>query len=168
VAACGAHRPGVHVTRRTASWIVLAAVVIVAAIVLIAGSRPDESADARSRRLQHQLACPECAGSSVADSNSPTARAMRDDIVRRIAAGERDADIRAAYVAKYGNKVLLMPANSGIGLVAWMLPLVVLFLGVAGIAVALRRWSRAPRLAATSEDEAIVAAARGHEADPAE
>jgi cytochrome c-type biogenesis protein CcmH len=92
-----------------------------------------------------------------------SARAIREDIPRRIAAGESDAEIREFYVSKYSEKVLRTPANSGIGLVAWVVPAAGLFLGLAGVALALRRWSRTPRLPATADDEAIVSAMRGHD-----
>ena len=43
---------------------------------------------------------------------------------------------------------------------AWGLPALAVILGAASIAVAVRRWSRAPRLKATDEDEDIVRRAR--------
>jgi cytochrome c-type biogenesis protein CcmH len=149
-----------RVSRKSWPWALLIAVVVVTLAVLVTRSHPSNTPRARADRLAHQLACPECEGESVADSNSVSARAIRDDIPRRIAAGETDAQIRAVYVSKYGPKVVRTPANSGIGLVAWVVPAAALFLGLAGVAVALRRWSRTPRLAATAEDEAIVTAAR--------
>jgi cytochrome c-type biogenesis protein CcmH len=154
----------VHVNAKRAAWIVLGAVVVVAIVALIADSRPSNSPRARADRLAHQLACPECSGESVADSNSVSARAIREDIPHRIAQGQSDAQIRAAYVAQYGDKVVLTPSGSGIGVVAWVLPVGALLLGLFGIAFALRRWSRTPRLHASERDEEIVAHAREAEA----
>ncbi len=150
-------------SRRSWPWVLLVAVVVVTLVVLVTRSQPSRSPRARADRIAHQLACPECDGESVADSNSVSARAIREDIPRRIAAGESDAEIREFYVSKYTEKVLRTPANSGIGLVAWAVPVAALFLGLAGVALALRRWSRTPRLPATAEDEAIVSAVRGHD-----
>jgi cytochrome c-type biogenesis protein CcmH len=144
-------------------WIVLALVVIVAGVVLVVRSRPDDSPTARADRLTHELACPVCDGQSVAESSAPESRAIRDDIPVRIRAGETDAQVRAAYVHAYGDRILLAPPNQGIGLIAWVLPALVLLLGGFGIAIALRRWSRTPLLAATADDEAVVAAAREHD-----
>jgi cytochrome c-type biogenesis protein CcmH/NrfF len=56
--------------------------------------------------------------------------------------------------------VLRTPANEGIGLFAWLIPITVMLLGLAGLLVAVRRWSTTPRRVATEADEAIVAAAR--------
>jgi cytochrome c-type biogenesis protein CcmH len=137
------------------------AVVLVAAIVgLVVRSRPSQSVAARAERLEHQLACPVCEGQSVFDSNAPESQNIRADIPRRIRAGQSDAQIRAAYVSIYGDRILLTPANDGLGFFAWGIPVVAIVLGAAGIFLALRRWSRTPRLAATADDEAIVQRAR--------
>lgn len=147
-------------SRALAPWAVLAAVVVIGVVVLVVRSQPDHSAAARASRLEHELACPACEGQSVADSNSVQSRAIRDDIPRRIAAGESDAEIRSAYVAEYGEKVLEAPSGSGIGIVAWAVPLLAVMLGAVGIFAAVRRWSRTPRLPATDADEDLVRHAR--------
>lgn len=141
-------------------WFALAIVVIVAVVVLIVRSQPDNSPAARAYRLEHQLACPVCEGQAVFDSNSPQSAAIRADIPRRIAAGQSDGEIRAAYVALYDERILETPSNSGLGFVVWGVPMLALILGAAGIVIAVRRWSRTPRLAATEQDEDIVRRAR--------
>jgi cytochrome c-type biogenesis protein CcmH len=128
-------------------WLVLAAVVVIAGLVLAARSGPSNAPAARAARLDNQLACPVCVGESVADSNAPESRAIRSDIVKRIRAGQRDADIRDAYVAIYGEHILLTPSNGGIGIVAWGIPIVALVLGGAGIVFTVRRrWQRVSTL----------------------
>ena len=141
-------------------WLVLAAVVVFAGVVLAARSGPSYAPAARAERLDNELACPVCVGESVADSNAPESRAIRTDIVKRIRAGQADSAIRDAYVGIYGEHILLTPSNGGIGIVAWGIPIVALVLGGAGILFAVRRWSTTPRLPATGEDEAVVDRAR--------
>lgn len=148
-------------TARRIVWALLAVVAVVGVVVLATRSGVDSSPRARADRLAHELACPVCTGESVAESNAPESRAMRDDIHDRIASGQSDREIRDAFVHTYGERILLTPDNGGLGVIAWGLPLVVIIIGAAGIALALRRWSRTPKLAATAEDEAIVARARG-------
>ncbi len=155
-------------SRKLVPWFALALVVIVGVVVLVVRSRPDNSPAARANRLEHQLACPVCEGQSIADSNSSQSRAIRDDIPRRIAAGQSDAEIRAFYVSRYTERILETPSNSGLGIVAWGLPALAVILGSASIVVAVRRWSRAPRLTATDEDEDIVRRAREHTVDDAD
>ena len=148
-------------------WLALAAVLVIAVVVLVARSGPSHTPAARAARLESQLACPVCTGESVADSNASASRAIRDDIVKRIRAGQGDAEIRDAYVATYGEHVLLTPSNGGLGVVAWGVPIVALVIGAAGIVLALRRWSVTPRLAATADDEDIVNRER-HRPEPDE
>ncbi|MGH8975855.1 MAG: cytochrome c-type biogenesis protein, partial [Acidimicrobiia bacterium] len=93
-------------------------------------------------RLAAGLRCPVCQGLSVADSPSPTARAISTDIRRRVEAGESDGEIRQAYVDRYGEWVLLEPAGTGLGAVVWALPIAALVLAGAGLALAFRRWGR--------------------------
>jgi cytochrome c-type biogenesis protein CcmH len=149
------------VTRgRAVAWVALALVVVVGVAVLVTRSRPDDSPEARARRIERELRCPVCEGLSVADSFEATSRAIRADIARRLEAGESDAEIRQAYVDRYGEDILLRPAGDGIGIVAWGLPVAVLVLGAGGLVLALRRWSREPRLTATDDDEVLVERAR--------
>jgi cytochrome c-type biogenesis protein CcmH len=143
-----------------APWIVLAVLVVVVLTITFARSRPSNSPSARAARLASELRCPTCESESVANSQSTAAVAIRADIKRRIAAGESDGAIRAAEVQHYTQYVLLLPDGNGIGLVVWIVPLLVLFVGAVGLGFALRRWSRQPRLAATGGDEAVVARAR--------
>jgi len=147
-------------SRKFWSWCALAIVVLAGVVVLVVRSQPDHSPAARANRLEHELACPVCEGQAVFDSNSSQSQAIRADIPRRIAAGQSDADIRAYYVSKYGERILETPSNSGLGIVAWGVPALAVILGLAGIVLGVRRWSRTPRLTATDADEDIVRRAR--------
>jgi cytochrome c-type biogenesis protein CcmH len=149
--------------RSSVPWLILVAVLAVALAVLLARSTPSDTPTARAARLDNELACPVCTGESVAESNSVEARAIRDDVVRRISAGQPDAQIRATYVAEYGERILLTPSNGGLGLVAWGLPVFAFVLGASGIAIALRRWSRTPRLTASPDDVVVVDRERRHD-----
>jgi cytochrome c-type biogenesis protein CcmH len=142
--------------RRWGAWIALAIVVLVALAVVI-WPNGSETPAARAHDLETQLKCPECQGLSVADSQAPTSRAIRADIKRRIKAGQSDERIRAAYVDTYGESILLTPQDSGVSLIVWILPIVVLALGATGIVFALRRNRGEPHLHATEADERLVA-----------
>jgi cytochrome c-type biogenesis protein CcmH len=141
--------------RRWGPWIGLALVVVVALAVVV-WPNGDQSVAARAHSLETELKCPECQGLSVAESQAPTSRAIRADIKRRIARGQSDADIRQAYVDDYGESILLSPQGSGISLLVWILPVVVLALGATGIVFALRRNRDEPHLHATDADERLV------------
>lgn len=119
--------------------VALAGLVTVALVLAGRGGSGATTDAARAAHLSEQLRCPVCEGLSVADSPSSTARAMAADIRRRVAAGESDGDIRRAYVAQYGNWILLEPPGGGFGLVASALPLAGAVAAAAGVAIVLRR-----------------------------
>jgi cytochrome c-type biogenesis protein CcmH len=140
-------------------WIALGVVVVIALAVVL-WPHGDTSPAARAHALETELKCPECEGLSVADSNAPTSRAIRTDIKRRIAHGQGDAEIRQAYVDRYGEEILLQPQSSGLSLLVWILPVVVLVVGALGIGFVLARNRREPKLHATEADEQLVERAR--------
>lgn len=146
--------------RKWLPWLALVAVVVVGLGVAIARSEPSNDPEARARRIERRIACPVCTGESVAESNAPESRAIKVEIRELIAAGRTDAEIVQVQVDRFGERVRLNPEGEGIGLIAWGVPVVALIVGAAGIAVALRRWTAQPRLAATAADEDIVRHAR--------
>ncbi len=142
-------------------WVLLLVAVVAVVVVVAVRSAPSNSPAARAGRLAHELRCPQCESQSVADSQSPASVAIRADIKGRIASGQTDSQIKAAYVATYGEWILLSPSSHGIGLIVWAGPIAALLLGAGALVLALRRWGNQPRLAATPADEEIVAHARG-------
>jgi cytochrome c-type biogenesis protein CcmH len=142
--------------RRVLPWAALGVVVVV---VLAWAAWPDGHSATpreRARDLASELRCPDCEGLSVADSSTSSARAIRADLRHRLAAGETDEEVRRAYIDRYGESILLKPEGSGLGVLVWGLPVVVLVVGAGGLAMALTRWRREPQLHATAADEALV------------
>jgi cytochrome c-type biogenesis protein CcmH len=154
--------------RRSLPVVALGAVVAAALLIAGAGrSHGPRSPAARAQAIAEDLRCPVCQGLSVADSHSPTAEAMREDIRRRVDAGESAAAVKAYYVSRYSEWVLLKPEASGTGVLVWVLPVGALLLAAGGLALAFRRWRRQPTLAATDEDRALVEAALANQrSDP--
>lgn len=133
------------------------AFVVVASLLLGARSDGPKSDAERVEHLSEQLRCPVCDGLAVADSPSSTARAIAADVRARVAAGESDDEIRDAYVAQYGEWILLEPPAGGFGVVVWALPVGGLVASVGGAVWVLRR--RATVTAPTPAGRAVVAQA---------
>jgi len=147
--------------RRLLAWAAVAAVI---AAALAIGMRPDGdsgSATARANRIAAGLRCPVCQGLSVKDSDSPTARDIRDDIRRRVDDGETAGEIRQAYVDRYGKWILLRPGTSGFDAVVWAVPAAALGAGAVALAGVFWRWRRRDiTRPPTDEERRLVAAAR--------
>ena len=145
---------------RKLAWVGLAAVAVVALAIAVWPRGGTPSVAERTRSLASELRCVDCEGLSVADSSTASARQTRLDIAARLRRGQSEDDIRQVYVDRFGESILLKPSNRGIGILVWALPVIALLLGAGGLVVALRRWQRQPRLAASAADEALVARAR--------
>lgn len=147
--------------RRTAGWLALAAVLVVALVVGVASDPPARTDADRARALAETVACPQCDGQSVADSDSPAAQGVRSVIDARIAEGASDAEIRDELAASYGERVLLTPGRSGVSSLVWTLPVVALVVALAFLAFTFRRWRGGGAARATDADRALVSRARG-------
>jgi cytochrome c-type biogenesis protein CcmH len=150
---------------RRVLWAILG-VVAVAALVVGSRTTPEQSADARLVDIAGQVRCPTCAGQSVATSDAPAAKAIREQIRSDIAAG-RDDDVILARLASgpYGEDILLTPPRSGFAGLVWVVPVAVVLIAFAGLALAFRRWEKPPEHGPSRGDRELVAAALGQDPD---
>jgi cytochrome c-type biogenesis protein CcmH/NrfF len=70
---------------------------------------------------------------------------MRQEIAQKLRAGEPAAQIRAGFVAAYGDSVLMSPPRQGVAAAVYYLPLLILAAGLIAAFTVLRRWLRAPQ-----------------------
>jgi cytochrome c-type biogenesis protein CcmH/NrfF len=77
--------------------------------------------------LASELRCPDCQALSVAESQTAAAAAIRTEIAAQLAAGRSTSEIRDHFVARYGQWILLQPADP----LVWLLPAVALLGGFA-------------------------------------
>ena len=146
-------------SRRWLRRLLAGLVIAIAAGGLALASRSDPPTPAeRAQQLDAELRCPVCQGLSVADSPSSTARAIADDVARRVSAGQSDTRIRQYYVDRYGPGILLAPSGTP-GAVALALPLLLAGTAAAGLFLTLRRGRRRTRRA-DAQDEQLVARLR--------
>jgi cytochrome c-type biogenesis protein CcmH len=122
--------------RKQLPAIAVGAVLALLAILAILWLAPVAATDAdRADALAAELRCPDCQGLSVADSQTASAREIRRQVNELVASGATDDDVRAHFVDRYGEWILLAPTSP----VAWLLPFAALALGVAVLAAWLVR-----------------------------
>ena len=120
----------------TSFWTWLAACVLVISAAFI--SAPSTSSmDSRIAHLETLVKCPSCDDISVAVSNSTSAIAVRHEIVASVKGGKSDTEILTSLENRYGSQIVLSPSTSGIGIILWLGPLLVV-LAIAFIGIRLR------------------------------
>ena len=107
--------------------------------------------------ITKRVACPTCDGESVFVSRASAAEAIRKQVAREVAAGEKsDTEIIGSISNSFNAQILLVPRATGLDSLVWVLPIAVFVCAVAGLAVAFRKWRRQNTTGATGEDFALV------------
>jgi cytochrome c-type biogenesis protein CcmH len=116
-------------------------------------SRPVD--DQQAYEIASQLRCVVCQNLSVADSPSEMANQMRAIVRERLASGETPAQVRQYFVERYGDWILLAPPRHGFTLLVWLAPLVAVLVGLALVALLVRRWTGRRRATPPPVDAAM-------------
>jgi cytochrome c-type biogenesis protein CcmH len=137
-------------------WLLMAAVLVVALVIGAQGRSGPMTEAQRVKHIASEIRCPTCRNQSAAESDAAAAKAVRDEIDRRVRAGQSDGEIVAFMVSRYGSDILLKPPSSGVASLVWALPVVAVVVALAGLAVAFRRWRARPNVEVSAEDRALV------------
>ena len=122
------------------------------------GTRPKPFQDSaaleqRTREVAAELRCPVCQGESIQESPAELAQEMKAVVREQLAAGKTPDEVKAYFVARYGEWILLRPTTSGVNALLYVLPPLALLGGVILVVAIARRWLRAP--AGTSAPPAL-------------
>jgi cytochrome c-type biogenesis protein CcmH len=131
--------------------LLVCALFLAAAVPLHAQSGTPLTGDAlesQTRAVSSQLRCPVCQGESIQDSPADLAVEMKAVVRDQLAAGHTPDEVKAYFVARYGEWILLAPPARGFNLLLYVLPFVLFVGGGAGLFIAARRWQRRPGRAA--------------------
>jgi len=69
---------------------------------------------------------------------------MLKEIDAHIATGKNDQQVLDAMIQQYGPLAYVEPPKTGFGLVAWLMPIVYLFGGLALVVFVMKRWRKRP------------------------
>jgi cytochrome c-type biogenesis protein CcmH len=107
-------------------------------------AQPDSALEAMTTRLASELRCPVCQGNSIQDSPSELAQQMRDVIRDQLRSGKTPDEVRAYFVDKYGEWILLAPRAEGLNLIVYLVPFVAVLVGGVVVWRTVRKWTAAP------------------------
>jgi cytochrome c-type biogenesis protein CcmH len=114
--------------RRIALPVAVAALLALGALVVLELVRPAAAPTQaeQARQIAAELRCPDCQALSVAESQTAGAAAIQRQIVEQLAAGRTPGQVRAYFVARYGEWILLAPSSP----FAWWIPPAAVLLGI--------------------------------------
>ena len=110
---------------------------------------PTLAADARAEEagwsygMWNDLMSPYCPGRTLADCPSEKAEELRGWIVDQEAEGRSAEEVHAEILAAFGDVVRQAPAPTGLGLAAYVIPILLFLAGGGLVGVFLRRQTRA-------------------------
>jgi cytochrome c-type biogenesis protein CcmH len=115
--------------------------------MLFAANAPAQQQDLEEQvqKIASELRCPVCQNLSTGDSPSELAQEMRQMILSQLQEGKTPEEIKAYFVSKYGQWVLLAPTPQGFNLVLWILPFVAAGAGVVLVLFTIRRRAKNKR-----------------------
>jgi cytochrome c-type biogenesis protein CcmH len=102
----------------------------------------DHAEEVRYQHLTAQLRCPMCQNETLADSNAPIARDLRNQIFQLMQHGQTDAQIKQYLVDRYSEFVLYDPPVARNTWLLWFGPLLILLVGAAAVVATIRKRSR--------------------------
>jgi cytochrome c-type biogenesis protein CcmH len=124
--------------------------------ILVVSPLGASSVEEQVKEIAALLRCPVCQNLSVADSPSKMADQMRGLIRERLQAGESPEAVRAYFVERYGEWILLAPKGEGFNLLVWILPFLGMVGGAVGLYLVLRRWVKRRPTASPEVDPAYL------------
>jgi cytochrome c-type biogenesis protein CcmH/NrfF len=124
----------------------LQAAVLALAVVVLMGAGDDS---ARFKDLGHRMMCTCSCGQILLECNHvgcTYSTKMRDELQAAIDKGGGNSDdlILQGFVQEYGPTVIAAPTASGFNRVAWIMPFLVLALGIALAVHIVRSWKNRP------------------------
>ena len=114
------------------------------------GTPADSVLDARTAAVASTLRCPVCQGESIQDSPAELAQQMRAIVREKLRNGETPEQIQGYFVARYGEWILLEPAVTGLNVLLYALPVMLVVGGLILVFVLVRRWTAEPAAAAAT------------------
>ena len=89
---------------------------------------PDPALEARVKALSSELRCLVCQNQTIADSDAPVARDLREQVRTQLAAGKSEAEVKQYMTDRFGDFVLYKPPLKATTIALWAGPFVAMLL----------------------------------------
>lgn len=96
---------------------------------LFAAVQDETDVDIQVREIAKTLRCTVCQTENIWESGAPLAQQMRGVIRDRIALGHSKEEIRAYFLSRYGDYILMEPPKHGVNWLIWVAPFLLLVIG---------------------------------------
>ena len=96
---------------------------------LSAAVQDETDVDIQVREIAKTLRCTVCQTENIWESGAPLAQQMRGVIRDRIALGHSTEEIRAYFLSRYGDYILMEPPKHGVNWLIWVAPFRLLVIG---------------------------------------
>tara|TARA_Y100001949_G_scaffold108040_1_gene91277 strand:+ start:66 stop:563 length:498 start_codon:yes stop_codon:yes gene_type:complete len=108
----------------------------------------DITLEQRMHQLTNQLMCPVCDGQTIDGSNAQISQDMRAKVQELLDIGKSNSEIKDYFVLRYGEDILAAPKGVGFNLLAWIMPVFIVFGGISIALLALKNMRRSNTQAA--------------------
>lgn len=143
--------------KRWPAWVLMAMIVVALMLVGISRASGPATAEERIDAIAQRLACPTCDGESVYESRGSASQAIRQEIARRVSAGQlSDDEIVAEIDDSYEADLRLVPDASGLEATIWIAPVAAAIMAAALLVFVFRRWRGEGSLVPTDAERALV------------
>jgi cytochrome c-type biogenesis protein CcmH len=105
------------------------AVLLAAPVPLFAAVQDETDLDIQVREIAKTLRCTVCQTENIWESGAPLAQQMRGVIRERLALGHSQEEIRAYFLSRYGDYILMEPPKHGVNWLIWVAPFLLLLIG---------------------------------------
>jgi cytochrome c-type biogenesis protein CcmH len=109
--------------------------------------------EARTTAVASTLRCPVCQGESIQDSPADLAQDMRALVREQLRAGRTPEEVKAYFVGRYGEWILLEPRMSGLNVLLYAFPVLLVLGGLAAVVLLVRKWSAPQSLRVAAEHD---------------
>ena len=110
-------------------WSVTLALLLLSPFPSMADVQDETAIDIQVREIAKTLRCTVCQTENIWESGAPLAQQMRGVIRERLALGHSKEEIRAYFLSRYGDYILMAPPKSGVNWLIWVAPFLLLLIG---------------------------------------